>query len=57
VDPCHFGTDPDPSIPLNDGIISIIAFYFLKVYLHQSSSHKEVTKQTVEIKVFLAIFA
>ncbi len=57
VDPWHFGTDPNPRIRTKN---MFFFFYFLKVHLHQSSkikSHKEVTKQTVQIKVFLTYFA
>jgi hypothetical protein len=42
------------------GDIKVFAQYFLKVHLHHSSQvkgHKEVTKQYLEIKGFLTIFA
>jgi hypothetical protein len=51
--------DPAPASDLSLFLI-FFAYYFLKVHLHHSSqikSHKEITKQYVEIKGFLAIFA
>jgi hypothetical protein len=59
---------PDPAIFVSDlqdinkkyfFLLSFLAYYFLKVYLHHVSktkSHKEVTK-TVGIQVIFTIFA
>jgi hypothetical protein len=52
--------DPDLVIFDSDLQDGFFAYYFLKVHLHHFSkikSHKEVTKQYLDINVFLTIFA